>query len=206
MTIKITREVAAKVLSVVDAGLVKGLGEAGPGKGCVEAAVCYALGLPHGDDPQCVAPALRSFKIRLNDSNWSSEKARANGLRRLALVQLGSAGHLDEGEFIRRIVDLAIRKAVPSALRVAASVHKDPKHQASLMAAAERCEKEGTRQAALAAYAAAAAAYAACDAASKKERATTRDKALAGYAEDVVKILIDMKVPGVQWLDLAAAS
>ena len=40
----------------------------------------------------------------------------------------------------------------------------------------------------------------------EKERALARDKALAGYAEDVVKILIDMKVPGVQWLDLAAAS
>ena len=231
MTIEITREVAAKVLSVVDAGLVKGVGVAIPGQMCVEAAVCYALGLPHGDAPQCVSPALRSFKIKLNDANWSSEKARANGLRRLALVQLGSAGHLDEKEFARRIVDLAIRKAVPSALRIAASVHKDPTHQAALMAAAERCEKEGTRQAAndakknaataaAAAYAY-AAAYAAADAyaaaaayaayayadayAAKKERANARDKALNGYAEDVVQILIDMKVPGVQWLELAEA-
>src|ERR1700722_1166599 len=148
---EITREVAAKVLSVVDAGLVRGVGVAVPGKMCVEAAVCYALGLPHGDDPKCVAPALRSFKIRLNDSNWSSDKARANGLRRLALVQLGSVGYLDEKEFVRRVVDLAIRKAVPSALRIASFIHKDPKHQAALMAAAERCEKEGPRQATAAA-------------------------------------------------------
>ena len=238
MTIEITREVAAKVLSVVDAGLVKGVGVAIPGQMCVEAAVCYAFGLPHGDAPQCVSPALRTFKIKLNDANWSSEKARANGLRRLALVQLGSAGHLDEKEFARRIVDLAIRKAVPSALRIAASVHKDPTHQAALMAAAERCEKEGTRQAAndakknasaaSAAYAAAtasaadayadayayaASAYAASAAASAASAASTSaaasaaasvyDQELVFFAEQVVQILVKMRVPGVQWLTLA---
>jgi len=50
---KITGELAAKVLAVVDAGLVKGLGEAVPGHMCVEAAVCYALGEPHSDAPSC---------------------------------------------------------------------------------------------------------------------------------------------------------
>ena len=69
---KITRAVARKVLQVVDAGLVSGVGKPKPGEMCVEAAVCLALGLPHGDDPQCVSRALRSLKIRLNDSRWSS--------------------------------------------------------------------------------------------------------------------------------------
>jgi len=46
MASEITREVAQKVLSAVDAGLVKGQGIQEPGKMCVEAAVCYALGLP----------------------------------------------------------------------------------------------------------------------------------------------------------------
>src|SRR6202042_692936 len=77
MTVEITRAIAEKVLAVVDAGLTNGLGVAEPGKMCVEAAVCYALGLPHGDDPACVSRALRSLKIRLNDSAWSSDKARA---------------------------------------------------------------------------------------------------------------------------------
>src|SRR5690242_2169860 len=98
-TIEITREIAAKVLATVDAGLVNGVGKPVPGQMCVEAAVCFALGLPHGDEPPCVAPALRSLKIRLNDSAWSSAQARATGLRRLALAQLGSAGALDEEEF-----------------------------------------------------------------------------------------------------------
>src|SRR3990167_3433678 len=149
--IEITKAVARKVLSVVDKGLSKGLGNPKPGEMCVEAAVCYALGLPRGDDPSCVAPALRAVKIRLNDSNWSSKQARAKGLRRLAVAQLGSASHLDEKEFRRRIVDHAIRRSVPSALRSAASIIKDEKHKAALCEAANRCEKEGTRQAALAA-------------------------------------------------------
>src|SRR5690349_19890033 len=101
---RINLEVARKVLTVVDAGLVHGVGKPIPGQMCVEAAVCFALDLPHGDDPKCVAPSLRHLKIRLNDSNWSSNEARAKGLRRLALIQLGSAGVLDEQEFARRVV------------------------------------------------------------------------------------------------------
>src|SRR5208283_3451708 len=105
----ITEEVAKRVIEVVDAGLASGVGNPVLGQMCVEAAVCYALGLPHGDDPECVAPALRSLKIRLNDSNWSSPNSRAAGMRRLAVAQLGSAGILNEREFIGRIVAYAIR-------------------------------------------------------------------------------------------------
>jgi len=240
----INLEIAKKVLAIVDAGLVKGVGEAVPGKMCVEAAVCFAMGLPHGDDPECVSRALRSLKIRLNDSNWSSTKARAKGLRRLALIQLGSRDALDDKEFGRRVVDLAIRKQVPIALRAAASVQKNSSHKAALLNAATRCEKEGTREAAIeakkaayadaaayayaadaayaayaayayaadaadAAYAAAAAsaaadAYAAA-AAYAADAAKKRDSILSAFAEDVVQILIDMKAPGAQWLDLAPA-
>src|SRR3954463_9346323 len=110
---EITATIAKKVLKTVDAGLVSGKGIPKPGEMCVEAAVCYALGLPHGDDPACVSRALRQLKIRLNDSRWSSDQARAKGLRRLAVAQLGSAGELDDREFARRVVDLAIRKSVP---------------------------------------------------------------------------------------------
>src|SRR6185312_10870869 len=109
MTIVITEDIAKKCLEVVDKGLVSGLGEAKPGHFCVEAAICFALGLPHGDDPGCVAPSLRSLKIRLNDSFWSSKQARAKGLRRLAVAQLGSKDVLDETEFRRRLVDHALR-------------------------------------------------------------------------------------------------
>lgn len=43
---------------------------------CVEAAVCYALGLPHGDEPTCVDEVIRRYKITLNDNKWSSNAAR----------------------------------------------------------------------------------------------------------------------------------
>jgi hypothetical protein len=161
MNMEINRELAAKVLATVDAGLVKGVGVATPGQMCVEAAVCYAMGLPHGDDPVCVSRALRSLKIRLNDSAWSSDAARAKGLRRLAIAQLGSRDVLDDKEFVRRVAELAIRKMVSLALRAAASIHKDAHHKQALLDAANRCEVEGTRDSALKAKAAANAADAA---------------------------------------------
>jgi hypothetical protein len=223
--IEITRELAARVRDVVDVGLVSGLGVPEPGKLCVEAAVCYALGLPHGDEPTCVSPALRLLKIRLNDSRWSSPQARAQGLRRLAIAQLGSAGVLDDRTFRQRVVDMTIRRAVPIGLRAAA--RRNPNHAQPLEAAAVRCEQEGSREACLharkiayadaadayayaaaayadadAAAAAAYAAYAAAAAATAAAAARTRNRVLAEYAEWVVEILIDLKAPGCEWLDL----
>ena len=143
--IQITREIATKVRDLVDMGLVHGQGEPIPGKMCVEAAVCFALGLPHGDDPGCVSAPLRRLKIRLNDSRWSSDMARAAGLRRLAIAQLGSRGVVDDTEFVKRVVEMSIRRSVPAALRSAAKVN--PNHAEALEAAAVRCEREGTREA-----------------------------------------------------------
>ena len=74
-TTKPTLKIARKVLDTVDAGLCGGLGNRKPGEMCVEAAVCYAYGLPHGDNPPCVSKALRSFKIAINDKSWSSNAA-----------------------------------------------------------------------------------------------------------------------------------
>ena len=275
---EITRAIARQVLKVVDAGLVAGIGDPEPGKMCVEAAVCYALGLPHGDNPACVAPVLRSLKIHLNDISWSSDRARAEGLRRLALAQLGSAGFLDEREFIKRILGIVIRKTFPVAFRAVAAVAKDDKLKAKWSDLALRCEaapeqitprearqfflelKENAAAAyadaaaayADAAYADAAAAYTAADAAAAyadaaaadadaayadaaayaaayaaaaaaayaadadayaayaadafKKRSVTRDKLLAAFCEKVVQVLIEMKAPGCQWLDLAPLS
>jgi hypothetical protein len=185
--IEITREIAEKVRDTVDAGLVSGMGNPVPGQMCVEAAVCYAMGLPHSDEPACVAPALRRLKISLNDREWSSKAARARGLRRLALVQLGSAGALDEREFAKRIAELAIRKMVPLALRAAASIQKDATHRQKLLDAANRCEVEGSKAAAYAAYAyayaAAYAAYAAANAAAyAAANAAANAAAYAAYA------------------------
>lgn len=227
---ELNREVAQKVLQTVDAGLSHGVGRPEPGEMCVEAAVCYALGLPHGDDPGCVSPALRRLKIRLNDSGWSSNEARAKGLRRLALAQLGSKDVLNDAAFVKAVAEMSIRKMVPRALRSAAFVQKSDKHKDRLVNAALRCETEGTKEAAqdalqvdrdaaaaayaavaAAAYAAAAAdvaAAAAADAAAAvdADAAKKRDEELSFFAEEVVQILIRMNAPGCQWLDLTEAA
>jgi hypothetical protein len=155
---EINSEIAAKVLATVDAGLVKGMGKPVPGQMCVEAAVCYAMGLPHGDQPDCVSSAIRSLKITLNDANWSSDMARAKGMRRLALAQLGSAGVVDDVEFCRQVSMLAIRLCIPVALRAAASIHPDPTHKSALLNAAALCEREPTNKSARSARVAADAA------------------------------------------------
>ena len=118
-TLDITREVAIKVRDTVAAGLVGGLGEPIPGRMCIEAAICYALGLAHGDDPGCVSAPLRRLKIRLNDARWSGVPARTAGLRRLALASLGSQDVLDDHAFSRRVVEMTIRRSVPAAPRPA---------------------------------------------------------------------------------------
>src|SRR5690348_1343442 len=111
-TITPTRETAKKILDLLKHGLTHGKGTQEPGKMCVEAVVCCAMGLPHSDDPPCVAPAVRSFKIELNDSSWSSNIARANGLCRLAIAQLGS-NEIDQAIFVKEVALAAIRKVVP---------------------------------------------------------------------------------------------
>jgi len=156
-------EAARKVLAVVDQGLVIGLGRPVPGQLCVEAAVCLALGEPHGDRPSCVATPDRDFKVRLNDARWSSPDARAAGMRRLSVMQLGTLG-TDRAPWAAILIELTIRRVLPEALEAAAQ--RVPAHAEALRAAARRCAAEGTREAALDAKRAAdasasAAAYAA---------------------------------------------
>ncbi|MBL8271964.1 hypothetical protein, partial [Steroidobacter sp.] len=122
----------------------EGFGRREPGQMCVEAVVCCALGLPHGDDPGCVAEWLRCLMIQLNDCAWSSPHARACGLRRAALVQLGSKGVLNESEFAVRVMRVALAR-VPAAFRAAASLHSNERHRSALNCAAEACERNPTR-------------------------------------------------------------
>ena len=169
--VAVNKGLARKVLSLVDAGLVKGLGVAEPGKMCVEAAVNYALGASHGDKPSCVGRAVREFKIRLNDANWPSNKDRAVGMRKLAIAQLGS-DTIDQKAFAQYVALHTVKRIVPLAFR--AAVVLMPKHKDTLEGAAVGCEVSldfvSARAAASAATAVAFkvhadAAYAAADAA-----------------------------------------
>ena len=221
--IRVEKSHYEKFVDLLGHGLVSGLGVQKPGKMCIEAAWCYALGLPHGDDPGCVGAAVRAYKIRLNDARWSSNAARAKGMLRLGIAQIGS-DTLDQNEFRRRLVEALIRRIVPIALRAAAS--RNPAHADALNDAALRCEREGTRAAAIAArdvaikaaaadaadasYAAAAAAAATAvaatavaDAATNAAAVAKRDEVLCAAAEMALEILIDMKSPGCEYLYMA---
>ena len=179
----ITKAQAQRVLEVVDAGLVKGLGEPVPGKMCVEAAVCFALGLKHGDEPTCVGSAVQRFKIRLNDAAWSSNKARTKGLRKLAVAQLGS-DTINQQQFAKTLAKLTINRFLPVLFRDLAEKPRIKKWRVSFLEAADRCEREGTRESAQAARKAAAAAAAYADAADAYAAAYAAAYAYADAADD----------------------
>jgi hypothetical protein len=168
-------------------GLSKGLGERGD-QVCIEAAICQVLHLPHGDDPGCVAAAVRSFKITLNDAAWSSPKARAAGLHDLGLAQLGSAGVVSDAEFAKRIAENTIRVLIPKLFRQV--FPKDEK----CMAAALRCELEGSEEAA------SEAAARASEAAWAAARAAASNEYLILSASLALAVLRDLNSPGVKLL------
>src|ERR1700677_4630392 len=214
----ITEAIAIKVRDTVDLGLVKGKGSGKPGDICVEAAVCYAMGLPHSDDPPCVSRALRQLKIVLNDASWSSNEALTKGMRRLAILQLGTRDTLDDIKFSKRVTTATIRTIIPLALRAAASIHTQMENKEDLERAALNCEiNPAADAAAAAADAAADAVVAAARAAARAARTAARaaraaaraavdaaaaDEVLIAFAKLVENILIDMNAAGAQWLYL----
>ncbi len=194
---QITQKQAKKVYSLVSKGLVKGIGQPEPGKLCVEAAICLALDLPHGDEPSCVGAQDRSFSIALNDANWSSEKARAKGLKRLSVAQLGSSELTVEQqrEWLRLVVCGTVNKIVPAALRAAASIHPSPEHKANLIAEAMKCEQV------TAAWSAESAAWSARSARSAAWSAEwASDQVLTTMAEIAVDAYQKVNAPGATLL------
>lgn len=108
---------ARRVLQVVDAGLIDGVGNPIPGQMCVEAAVCYALGYPHGDNPKCVGSMARTIKIDLNDADaWPSDKARAKGMRELSVAQLGS-NQINQRKFVGAFLLGCLQRLLPVLLK-----------------------------------------------------------------------------------------
>lgn len=190
----INDETVGKLLDIADRGFCSGLGTANS-LVCVEAAWYLARGgdpSALSDQNECVGSSVRAFRIPLNDKRWSSPKARAAGMRRLALAGLGSA-HLDQATFSRLLAVGFIREILPIALRAAADLHPAEKHQAAMRTAADRCAALPADAAAAAArYAAAAARYA------------RRDETLGLVAELATRVLCEMGSEGSKFLPLIA--
>lgn len=86
-------------LRLLSFGLVKGVGVQEEGKMCIEACWCAVLKLPNGDNPPCVGSEVRACKIALNDCDWSSKKARAEGMKLIGIAQVGSNQLNQQGFF-----------------------------------------------------------------------------------------------------------
>lgn len=103
----------------------------------------------------------------------------ANGLRKLAIAQLGSS-KIDDAVFLKELTRLTIRKLVPIALRAAASIHKEEKHKTAMEASAVKCETDEDYRAA----------------------SSASDSVLTAAAEIGVEALKICGSPGCEWLDL----
>ena len=113
-----------ELIKVINQGLTRGMGPGrlGPGNLCIEAAVCYTLGLPHSDHPPCVGDAVRKYAILLNDCAWPSKAARAEGMLAFGVAHMGS-NVIDQDEFCKTLRLKIIRSLLPRLLEDAPNDH-----------------------------------------------------------------------------------
>lgn len=79
-----------KLIRLIRKGLASGLGSPKAGQMCVEAVICTVLYGEFSDQPDCVHRDIIPLKILINDFDWPSKQARARGMERAAIAQLGS--------------------------------------------------------------------------------------------------------------------
>ena len=148
--------------------------------------------------------------LSLNDSSWSDGQARAKGLRRVAIAQLGTADTLDGEKFKREFQVAATQRCTPLLLRAAATIArkgKDENQAAKIENVAAQCEAGipiVEAQAAMRALHADAYAYAYANAYAYAEaNANTgdRDKFLRATADSVEAALRACNAPGIALLD-----
>jgi len=115
----------------IDQGLCAGL-NSDSGQVCIEAAISLALGEGLRDEPSCVHPRIRELTINLNDNEWSSSEARAQGLYKLGLAQLGTRvgdKYSKYSEIENLMRDKIIKRKV---LPVLKTIYTEPQYQEEL--------------------------------------------------------------------------
>jgi len=217
MNNKINKKLVNKINSLLDKGVTSGLSkDPKPGEMCVEQVICYALGEEITDRPSCVDEEVRWFVISLNDRNWSSPSARAEGMRELSIAQLGSK-FLNQWEFLDKLSFRLITKLLPAMFRALgeekwekeikslekAKDLKKAKKAAAKIASVIDVDSDtiaaarATRDTYYAVHYIACGAYAASYAA---DATKTGDKYLKMVAHLGVEVLKDMKSPGCQFI------
>lgn len=232
MSNQITEETIRSLLAVVDQGLSKGRYYPDESKPSIDEAICLALKEPHRPSLLCISPQLRKLLVQFNDVNWTSEAARANGLRLLAVAQFGAAGAIDPELFVREVNMALVTKLYPRVLRLRAAAQAEPL-QSQMLSAADKCESDGsvaTTDAAMP-YAAVSGLWGVGASISSSNRfiaigqletaldsiaaaiftvsmfdfhaSANSDWLLSKFAEDIVQILVEMGSPGAAFLYLA---
>lgn len=75
------------------------------------------------DSPKCVDEEVASIKIALNDATWRSEKARARGLYRVGIAQLGTRNLRGIRQF-RTLLAKEVEKVIGTPLQMALKQEK----------------------------------------------------------------------------------
>lgn len=105
---KIKEEKVKELIKTIDAGLCYGLGKPRAGEMCVMHAISVIIeGREYDDAPECVNDDISDFDIALNDQPWSSNKARAKGMKREAVAKLGST-EINGDKWLRDVMSAAL--------------------------------------------------------------------------------------------------
>ncbi len=210
---------AKEVLELLSHGLINGLGEPEPGKMCIEAVITHVLGEGHHAEPSCVGRYVRKCSILLNDMFWSSPLSRSEGMKRIAVAQLGS-DRTDQGKFLALTQEKIIARILPMVLR-----NLDPYYarymvtrtEKQLEAIALRCQQEGGLEAAEAARIFCASTFPGGElhvavryALDAEDTMYTvgyasrqlNDKPLLEAARIIEEALVELGSPGSKWLGL----
>jgi hypothetical protein len=155
--IKPTKRIALEVAKSINGALCRGAGSGQSQNVCVMQAIARAVGLPTSNDQveECVGSVVGAFNRKLNDCYWSSDVARAEGMKRLGVASIGS-NQLNQMEYGKLMFLRGTQKLLPFVFREIAKI-KDGNYKAELKKHADLCEKVKTFDEAKAACKAASA-------------------------------------------------
>lgn len=218
--VEVNADIVNKILAIVDQGLIGNKGNK-PGRFCVEQCIDYVAnveranikgeklekGFVPDDEPDCVSESVRGFKIGLNDDgNWLNIGHRARGMRRLAIVQLGSVGIVKAKDFnaglkviknrlIHQHNDAAIKTIRESVIKQLMKSNKSTELYDILTDAANDIDNEELEP---------PSNYESYTEYLDRCQLSAKDmaKALHDYAEEVVQLLVQLKSPGAKFLHL----
>lgn len=208
----------------------EGTGEQLPAWRCESYTFYYPL-LPHDDDTKCVGWAVRYLVFHINNREWSSDAARAEGLRKLVVAQLGS-DKLDQFRFAHLVALKTVQRMCPLLFAQLAKLAETDEDREAMESAGRACAEVASLQDAVmvltlglgrasgAAHTLEIARYSALALANGHTiahaldlalflaltldhvHAIDRDETLAMLADICVEVLVEMESHGCQWLEL----